>query len=50
MMGTSPTRQHEWLQKLVGEWRTETEMTMPDGSKQKSQGAESVSSRGFLPQ
>ena len=22
-MGTKPGREHEWLQKLVGEWRTE---------------------------
>lgn len=48
MMGTSPGHEHEWLQKLVGEWRTETEMTMPDGTKMQSQGSESVKSLGGL--
>ncbi len=46
--GTKPLREHEWLQGLVGEWRTETEMTMPDGSKQTSRGTESVKSLGGL--
>lgn len=47
-MGTKPVREHEWLQKLVGEWRTESEMTMPDGSKATSRGTESVQSLGGL--
>ena len=47
-MGTKPTKEHEWLQQLVGEWRTEAEMTMPDGQKMKSQGTETVKSIGGL--
>src|SRR5687768_13380088 len=48
-MGTKPVREHEWLQKLVGEWRTETEMTMePGGPKQRAEGTESVKSFGGL--
>ena len=47
--GTKPVPEHEWLQKLVGEWRVETEMTMaPDQPKQKSVGTESVKSLGGL--
>jgi len=46
-MGTKPVKEHEWLQKLVGEWRVETEMTMgPD--KQIFHGNESVKSLGGL--
>ena len=48
-MGTKPIKEHEWLQKLVGEWRTEGEMMMgPDQPKTKSQGTESVKSLGGL--
>jgi hypothetical protein len=48
-MGTKPVQEHEWLKKLLGEWRTETEMTMgPDQPVQKSTGAESVTSLGGL--
>ncbi len=47
-MGTKPIREHEWLQKLVGEWRVDTEMTMPNGEKTTSQGTESVKSLGGL--
>jgi hypothetical protein len=48
-MGTKPVREHEWLQKLVGDWRAESEMTMgPDQPKQKSEGNESVKSLGGL--
>ena len=48
-MGTKPTPEHQWLQKLVGEWRFETEMSMgPDQPKQKSQGTETVKSLGGL--
>jgi len=49
MMGTKPIKEHEWLQKLVGEWRTETEMSMgPDQPKQKSTGTETVRNLGGL--
>jgi hypothetical protein len=48
-MGTKPVQEHEWLRKLVGEWRTESEMSMgPDQPKQRSQGTESVKSLGGL--
>ena len=48
-MGTRPVPEHEWLQKLVGEWRVESEMFMGPGQpKQKSQGTDSVKSVGGL--
>lgn len=48
-MATRPVQEHQWLQQLVGEWRTETEMTMgPGQSKQKAEGRESVKSLGGL--
>src|SRR5690348_18133808 len=48
-MATKPVQEHQWLQKLVGEWRIESEMTMGLGlAKQKSQGSESVKSLGGL--
>ncbi|MBN9500823.1 MAG: DUF1579 domain-containing protein [Armatimonadetes bacterium] len=48
-MGTKPGAEHEWLQRLVGEWRTEAEMTMgPDSPPMKATGTESVKSMGGL--
>jgi hypothetical protein len=48
-MGTKPVQEHEWLKNLVGEWRTESEMSMgPDQPKQQSQGSETVRSLGGL--
>lgn len=47
-MGTKPVPEHEWLDKLVGEWRVETEMTMPDGSQATSKGTETVKNLGGL--
>jgi hypothetical protein len=48
-MATKPVKEHEWLQNLVGEWRTEMEFVMePGGDKQTSQGKESVTSLGGL--
>ena len=48
-MGTKPVQEHAWLQKLVGEWRVETEMTMAPGQpKQRSEGTEKVKSLGGL--
>lgn len=48
-MGTKPVPEHQWLQKLVGEWRTESEMTMaPDQPKLKAQGTESIKNFGGL--
>ncbi len=48
-MHAEPQKQHQWLQKLVGEWTYETEVTM--GSEQpaeKSTGTERVRSLGGL--
>ena len=48
-MGTKPAPEHQWLQQLVGEWRTEQEMTMEAGQPtQKAEGHESVKSLGGL--
>ncbi len=48
-MGTKPVPEHQWLQKLVGEWRVETTMTMGPGQpEQESKGSESVKSIGGL--
>lgn len=47
-MATKPVAEHQWLQQLVGNWRIETEMIMPDQSKQTAQGSESVQSLGGL--
>lgn len=47
-MGTKPAAEHKWLEQLIGEWKTEAEMTMPDGSTQKSTGSESVQSLNGL--
>ncbi len=47
-MGTRPVAEHEWLKKLLGEWRTEAVMTMPDGSTMTSRGSERVVSLGGL--
>ncbi len=47
-MVTKPLKEHEWLQKLVGEWKVESEMMMPDGSKLKSEGTASAKSLGGL--
>lgn len=47
--GTKPIKEHEWLKKLVGEWRVETEVTMePGGEKHKSEGTTAVKSLGGL--
>ena len=48
-MGTRPVKEHEWLQKLLGEWRVESEMVMePGGKKYKTEGRASVKSMGGL--
>ena len=48
-MPAGPQKEHEWLQKLVGEWTYETEMPMgPDQPVQKFQGTERVRSIGGL--
>lgn len=48
-MNTEPQNEHQWLQKLVGEWTYETEATMEPGTPpEKSTGTESVRSLGGL--
>ncbi|HEY1074956.1 MAG TPA: DUF1579 domain-containing protein [Patescibacteria group bacterium] len=47
-MATKPIKEHEWLQKLVGEWRVESEMVMPEGTKLKTQGTARTKSLGGL--
>lgn len=49
MEKTEPQQEHDWLQKLVGEWTYEGEATMgPDQSPTKFSGTESVRSLGGL--
>lgn len=47
-MATKPLKEHEWLKNLLGEWRVESEMTMPDGSTFKTTGTAHVKSLGGL--
>jgi hypothetical protein len=48
-MNSEPQREHQWLQKLVGEWSSEAEaIVRPDEPPMKSQGTESVRSLGGL--
>ncbi|HEX5322239.1 MAG TPA: DUF1579 domain-containing protein [Capsulimonadaceae bacterium] len=48
-MGTKPIVEHAWLQKLVGEWRIESEMWMgPDQPRVRLEGTETVKSLGGL--
>lgn len=47
-MGTKPIAEHEWLNKLIGKWKTESEMVMPDGQTMKAQGTETMESLGGL--
>ena len=48
-MQATPQREHKWLQRLVGEWTSEAEMTMQAGeSPEKCLGTESVRSLGDL--
>ena len=48
-MKAEPQKEHEWLQKLAGEWTFEGEMTMEQGKPpEKFRGTESVRSLGGL--
>jgi len=48
-MKSEPQREHQWLQKLVGEWTCEAEMKMkPDEPAVKSHATETVRSLGGL--
>jgi hypothetical protein len=49
IMNTEPQKEHQWLQKLVGEWTYETEAMMsPDQPPERATGTESVRSIGGL--
>jgi hypothetical protein len=49
MTNSQPQKEHQWLQKLVGEWTYETEALMePDQPPEKTTGTESVRSLGEL--
>jgi len=49
MMKSEPQDEHQWLQRLVGEWTSEAEMKMmPDDPPVKTKGTESVRSLGGL--
>jgi hypothetical protein len=49
MKQAEPQEEHQWLQKLVGEWSLEAEMTMAPGEPpKKTTGTESVRSVGGL--
>jgi hypothetical protein len=45
---TKPVAEHAWLKQLVGNWKTKSEMFMPDGSKMESEGTETVEDFGGL--
>jgi hypothetical protein len=48
-MNNEPKKEHQWLQKLVGEWTYESEVLMrPDQPPEKSTGTERVRSLGGL--
>ena len=48
-MTTEPQKEHQWLQKLVGEWTYEADATMEPGKpSEKFKGTESVRSLGGL--
>lgn len=45
---TKPVEEHKWLENLVGAWKSEGEMMMPDGTTSKETGTETVTSLGGL--
>jgi hypothetical protein len=47
-MAPEPSAEHKWLQRLVGEWTCESQMTMPDGTSMNGAATESVRSLGGL--
>ena len=47
-MLAEPQKEHEWLQKLVGEWTSEMEMMQPGQPPAKATGTETVRSLGGL--
>lgn len=47
-MGTKPVTEHAWLKRLVGNWTSESEMHMPDGTVTTATGTEKVVDFGGL--
>jgi hypothetical protein len=47
-MFATPQKEHQWLQKLVGDWTSEAEMLEPGKPPEKSKGTERVRSLGGL--
>jgi Protein of unknown function (DUF1579) len=47
-MKAEPQKEHQWLEKLLGEWTYESEAAEPGGTPVKSEGSESVRSLGGL--
>jgi len=47
-MATKPQKEHEWLHKLVGTWRVESEMSMPGGDVVRGEGTETYRMLGGL--
>ncbi|MFN3728361.1 MAG: DUF1579 domain-containing protein [Fimbriimonadaceae bacterium] len=45
---TKPLPEHAWLQRLIGEWTSRSEIVMPDGSKAESHGTETFRALGDL--
>ena len=43
-----PTDNHRWLQRIVGDWKMQGTMSMPDGSTMESTGTEKVEALGEL--
>ena len=48
MGGTKPVAEHAWLQQLVGDWTTESEMMMGPGETMTTAGTERVTNLGGL--
>ena len=47
-MSPEPTKEHKWLDQLVGEWNCKSQMMMPDGSSATGNATEVVRSLGGL--
>lgn len=47
-MATKPVAEHEWLQKLVGDWDCQSEFVMPNGEQMTGTGTQTIKSLGGL--
>ena len=47
-MATKPIKEHEWLKHLLGDWKVESQMMMPDGQTFTTHGTAHVKSLGGL--